>query len=68
MRRCYRISWEGLDVGSTVADSLLPLSVTVVFVFSFAKSPFVSPNIDIKHLWSRVLHDKLGVAQQVTFN
>jgi hypothetical protein len=29
MNKCHRISWEGRDIGSTVGDSLLPLSVTV---------------------------------------
>lgn len=27
MSKCHRISWEGHDVGSTVAESLLPLRV-----------------------------------------
>ena len=34
--KCHRISWEGLDVGSTAGDSLLPRYVTSIFVFSFA--------------------------------
>jgi hypothetical protein len=68
MIKCNRISWEGHDVRGTIGDSFLPLSVTVQYLCSvFQKRPFISPNIETKNLWSRVPHDKLGVAKQVTF-
>ena len=65
MNNSDRISWEEHDVGSTVGHSVLPLSVTLIFVSSFAKSSFILPNTETKNLWSRVPYEKLGVAQQV---
>jgi hypothetical protein len=68
MNKCHGISWEGRGVGSTVVDSLLPLSVTVLYLCSaLQKLSFISPNIAIKTLWSKVPHGKPGVAQQVIF-
>jgi hypothetical protein len=67
MNKCHSISWEGHNVGSTVGDSLLPLPVTVQQLCSaLQKSALICPNIETKNLWSRVPHQKLGVAQQVT--
>ena len=65
MSKCHRISWEWLDVGSTVGDSLLPRSVTVQYLCSaLQSSSFLSPNIETKNVWSRVPYEKLGVTQQ----
>jgi hypothetical protein len=51
MNKCHRISWEGHDVGSTVAGSLLPLCMTVQYLCSaLQKSPFILPNIETKNL------------------
>jgi hypothetical protein len=66
MNKCHRISGEGHDVGSTIGDSLLSLSVTVQYLCSASqKRSFISPNTETKNLWSRVPHEKLGDAQQV---
>jgi hypothetical protein len=66
MNKCHRISWEGHDVGSIVGESWLPLSVIVQYLCSvLQKYSFTLPNIETKNLWSRVPHEKLGVAQKV---
>jgi hypothetical protein len=66
MNKCHRITGEGHNVGSTVGDSLLPLSVAVQYLCSaLQKRSFIVPNIETKNLWSTVHHKKLGVAQQV---
>jgi hypothetical protein len=60
------MSWEGYDVGSTVGDSLLSLSVTVqYFCSALQKLSFILPNTETKNLWSRVPLEKVEVAQQV---
>jgi hypothetical protein len=66
VNKCHRVSWEGCDVGSVVGASLLPHSVTVQYLCSaFQEFSLMSPNTETKKLWSRVPHEKLGVAQQV---
>jgi hypothetical protein len=57
------MSSVGHDVGSTVGDSLLPLSVTVQCLCSaLQKCSFISLNVETKNLWSSVPNEKLGVA------
>jgi hypothetical protein len=47
MNKCYRISWDGRDVGSSVGDSLLRLAVTVHCLCSaLQKGSFVSHNME----------------------
>jgi len=66
LNKCNRISWEGHNVGSTVEDSFLPISVTVQYLSSaLQKSAYISPGIETKNLQSRDPHVKLGHAQQV---
>jgi hypothetical protein len=53
-------------VGSTIGDSSLPFSGTVQCSRSaLQKHSFISPNIEMKSLWSRVPNGKLRVTQQV---
>jgi hypothetical protein len=57
---------EGHDVGSTVGDSLLPLSVTDQYLYSaLQKCSFISSNLETQNLLSRVPHQKPGVGQQL---
>jgi hypothetical protein len=66
MNKCHRISWEAHNVGSTVGDSLLPLSAIVQYLYSALQERlFILANIETTNLWSRVPHEKLVVAQQV---
>jgi hypothetical protein len=66
MNKCHRISWEERDVGSTVGDSSLPLPVSVQYLCSAQqKLSFISPNMEIENVQSRVPHEQLGVAYQV---
>jgi len=63
MNKCYWISWEGCDVGSTVGDGTF--ASFKCLCSTLPKSAFISPNIDTKNLRSRVRHEKLIVAPQV---
>jgi hypothetical protein len=46
MNKCHRISWEEHDVGSTVGDGLLSLSVIVQYLCSaLQKSSLLLPKI-----------------------
>ena len=54
-----------VEIGSTVEDSLLPLTVTVHHLCLALQSPFISPTIESENTRSRISHVKLGVAHQV---
>jgi hypothetical protein len=65
MNKCHRIS-EGYDVDSTVGDSLWQLCATLQYLCSvLQKSSFILLNIETKHIYSRVPHEKLALDQQV---
>jgi hypothetical protein len=56
---------KGVENGSTVGDSVLPLSVTVQHLCLALQSPFILPNTESENLRSRISLVKLGVAQKV---
>jgi hypothetical protein len=56
---------RSVEIGSTLGDSLLPLSVTVQHLSLALQSPSISPNIECENLKSRISLVKVGVAQQV---